>query len=96
MRLEVFATAAILAVCHCAAAQPETPEQRFAYVWQASLQRREMSVEGRHVPIKLVLLTCLATSQQTPADHAGGNCFTAATQADDGLPSRRPLDRANV
>jgi len=58
IRLEVLATAALLALCHCAAALAETPEQRFAKVRQASLQRHEMRVNGRDVTIKLVVLAC--------------------------------------
>jgi len=75
VRPEVYATVVLLGACIGAAAEVETPEQRFADVIaaavkaetpeqrfgdvrRASLQRRELRIDGRVVPIELVLLTC--------------------------------------
>ena len=67
VRLEVCATVVLLGACVgatadviAAAIEAETPERRFADVRRASLQRSEVHLDGRVVPIKLILLSCEA------------------------------------
>lgn len=73
VRLEVCATVVLLGACVGAAAElktpaqryadaieAETPEKRYAEVRRASLQRSEFQIDGRVVPIKLILLSCKA------------------------------------
>jgi hypothetical protein len=58
VRPDVCAMAVLLGTGIGVAAELETPEQRFSDVRRASLERRELRIDGRVVPIKLVLLTC--------------------------------------
>ena len=58
VRPDVCAMAVLLGTGIGVAAELETPEQRFSDVRRASLERHELRIDGRVVPIKLVLLTC--------------------------------------